>query len=195
MLPTDPCDVPTEPTDCTGLFSMGEAILETVLGALDPYDDPDICGACAGIDGFVAHGEPQLDFEAVNGAHVTVYLQQFGPTSTSAGVAARAANPAMVPLTMEASWRIEMREACYPGVQGETADDLTFPTAEQYHEVNRHLYAHGYSAYTAVLAAYRNGTLFPDAYQCPTLRFGMLLPIPPQAYIAGWSWDISGEVP
>lgn len=174
---------------------MGDAILNAVLAALDPYDDPAICGECAGIDGFVAHGDPQLDFTTVKGAFVVVYLQQFGPTSGSSGVAARAANPTAFPLHFEASWRVEIREACYPGVQGDSSDNLSFPTAEQYHEVNRHVYAHGYAAYMAVNRAYRDGSLFPSARQCPTLRMGALLPIPPQAYIVGWSWDVTGEVP
>jgi len=173
---------------------MGEAILGVVMDSLAPFDDPDICGACAGLDGFVAHADPTLPFNMVTGAFVTVHLRQFGPTSTSQSGSARNAIPGAYPLDMEASWSIELREACYPGVE-EVADQPVFPTAERLHEVNRHLTAHGYTAYTALYAAWRAGTLFPAATQCPNLRFGALTPIPPQAYMAGWTFDVTGEVP
>lgn len=172
---------------------MGDAILSTILESLVPFDDETTCGPCAGLDGFVAHGDPALPFQMTQGAFVAVYLQQFGPTSTSAGGAARNATPGSYPITLEASWRIELREMCYPGPEGE--QQPIFPSAERLHETNRHLYAHGYTAYTSLVTAWRNGTLFPHAVQCPVLRFGSMLPIAPQAYSAGWTWDVSGEVP
>lgn len=173
---------------------MGEAILDVIVAALGPFDDPAICGNCTGINGYVAHGDPTIPFSDVQGALATVHLQQFGATSTSQGVSNRSAIPGAAQLTFEASWRIEIREACYPGPE-EEGDQPVFPTTTLLHEVNRHLYAHGYTAYKALFRAWKNGSLFPEARVCPELRFGALLPISPQAYMAGFSWDVSGPVP
>lgn len=194
MLPTDPCALPDEPESCGALFDMGEAILDVLTAALEPFDDPAICGDCTGITGYVAHGDPTIPFSDVRGALLTVHLQQYAATSTSMGRFNNAAMPGAALLTFEASWRIELRESCYPGPEV-VADQPTFPSTELLHEVNRHLYAHGFTAYKALYAAWANKTLFPDATQCPDLRFGALLPISPQAYMAGWSWDVTGPVP
>ena len=193
MLPDASCDTPPEPDSCTALFDMGDAILEVVLAALEPFNDPAVCGDSE-LRGYVGLADPTIPFEDYFGGLVVVYLRQFGPTSKSQSDAARAANPQMVPLVMEASWQVEIREGPYPGLTN-NGDEPVFPRIVEYHEANRHLHAHGYAAYRGLIGAYRAGTLFDDVTQCPVLRFGTLLPIAPQAYMAGWTWDVTGEVP
>ncbi len=192
MIPQVQCDVPDQLGGC--LFPMGQAILDAVVAAIEPYDDPDTCGDCTGIEGLVSLGEPNIPIEQVRGAHVAVWLVGYQPTSTSQGGFDRATIPGAYPLTWQASWRIELREGCYPMPVGE--EQIQFPSPELLHAVNSHVYAHGEAAYKALFSDWYAGTLFDYAVDCrPELRFGSLTPLAPQVWIGGWTWDVTGEPP
>lgn len=184
---TEDCEVPAPPDVCGSLFLMGEAMLAKALEALEPFQEQDGCGA--GLDGFVSLGPSnEAPFEC---DYIAVWLVDYGPTSGSASVDARAAGS--YTLILDAHWRVEMWEGSYPMMQGE--EGPIPPARELLHAVNAHVYAHGEAVYHAIVNGDLNGSLFDYATQCAHLSFGRMTPLPVLQDCGGWQFDVSGEVP
>jgi hypothetical protein len=180
LIPPVDCDEPEAPEGCTGLFEMGEVILDAGLAALAPYE---VEGGCGGsLDGYVSMGEPTPGCCDVLAVHLLSY---------SPGALDLLANPGAQQnlYRWEAAWKIDLFEGCYPldvGVTQPVGIPLT-----TLHEWGRHSHAHGLAVFQAVWDAWVEGPLRP----CDQLLFGELVPIQPSGTCAGWSFTVTGDVP
>lgn len=183
LIPDVTCADPEPPASCRYPFEVGEQVMLVAVDALEQFV---IDGACEEpIQAYVSLGEPRsmLDDFAC-GALIDVWRVSHGftPDTNSAMSRTRHVAPAWRDV-----WRVELREGCYPMVEG-TAQPRPMPL-DQLHEVHRHIYAHGDAIFAAVTGAYMAGTLIDGT--CPLITFSDLVPIGPSGPLAGFRFDVS----
>jgi len=182
LIPPIDCEDPDGPEGCTGLFEMGEIILNAGLAALEPFE---VDGGCGGsLDGYVSMSEPTPGCCDVLAVHLLSYGADpidgsFNPSSRK-GL-----------YRWQAAWKIDLFEGCYPTDQGATQPaGIPLP---HLHEWGRHSHAHGLAVLDAVWQEWVTGD--GDLSPCDQLIFGDLEPIPPSGTCAGWTFTVTGDVP
>lgn len=189
LLPQPGCDPAEWPPGCESLFLQGNYLLEAALTGLIGFLPPEGSPCPSDFEAFISLNQPSVDQCDV----LIAWLVSYAPTGSDTATQRRSASGQLFAPQWMATWQFELWEAAYPIPEG--SEQIRLPSTEDLHEVNRHIYAHGYAMYHAVTAATAAGTVYPDGVDCSRVIIGQLVPLGPQGGCAGWRFTVDAEVP
>lgn len=173
--PEDPLPTPPTAECCAAFFDALENLLEWLWDQIgDCVGEGE--GPCGEMRRYVSFTPPIVQPNAPN--VLAIYVPQNAIVSEDVQGFGR----------LRATATIELWEGCYPIVDAEG----NLPSALQFHEANRHLYAHGYKLYSTLAEAVRGGSIDTIMSPCSRVTLGPLQPVPNETGIAvGWRTSIT----
>ena len=190
MIPAIPAEgaLPAGPTCCTDVFDFAEALLNWIWTGTE--DDPGIAECVGEGDGcgemvrYVSWGPPIIrPLMTANLLAVYLVAPAFALRTSLPSSAAQ-----LTPIT-DITLGIELWEGCYP-VPPDNGDG---PTYAQWHEANRHAYAHGTKLWARLLEGYTANFSQINA-GCQTQRLLAMSPLEPGAPGLSVGWRTSLQV-
>lgn len=151
MIPPIPAagDPPAGPTCCPELFDQGQALLAWIWSQISSCvgNDDSTCGRMIT---YVSWGPPIVRPSQPN--ILAVFLDVNAGVAPIPTANEKAQN---IVLPTQVTWGIELWEGCYP-----IPDDRgNGPTYAQFHEANRHAYAHGLKLWNTLVGGVKDGTI------------------------------------